>query len=217
MKKIVTVEEALAHVQDGMTLMIGGFLAVGTPEKLVNALVEKGVKDLTIIANDTGFPDRGIGKLIINKQVKRTIASHIGTNPETGRQMNEKEMEVELVPQGTLAERVRCGGAGLGGFLTPTGLGTIVEEGKEKITVNGTEYLLETPLKADIALIFGSKVDEKGNVYYHESTRNFNPLMAAAADIVIVEAEELVKAGELDANMVMTPSIFVDYIVKEDK
>ena len=217
MKKIVTVEEALAHVQDGMTLMIGGFLAVGTPEKLVNALVEKGVKDLTIIANDTGFPDRGIGKLIINKQVKRTIASHIGTNPETGRQMNEKEMEVELVPQGTLAERVRCGGAGLGGFLTPTGLGTIVEEGKEKITVNGTEYLLETPLKADIALIFGSKVDEKGNVYYHESTRNFNPLMAAAADIVIVEAEELVKAGELDANIVMTPSIFVDYIVKEDK
>lgn len=217
MKKIVTVEEALAHVQDGMTLMIGGFLAVGTPEKLVDALVEKGVKDLTIIANDTGFPDRGIGKLIVNKQVKRTIASHIGTNPETGRQMNEKEMEVELVPQGTLAERVRCGGAGLGGFLTPTGLGTIVEEGKEKITVNGAEYLLETPLKADVALIFGSKVDEKGNVYYHESTRNFNPLMAAAADVVIVEAEELVKAGELDANIVMTPSIFVDYIVKEDK
>ncbi|WP_291578892.1 acetate CoA-transferase subunit alpha [Clostridium sp. UBA6640] len=217
MKKIVTVEEALAHIQDGMTLMIGGFLAVGTPEKLVDALVEKGIKDLTIIANDTGFPDRGIGKLIVNKQVKRTIASHIGTNPETGRQMNEKEMEVELVPQGTLAERVRCGGAGLGGFLTPTGLGTIVEEGKEKITVNGAEYLLETPLKADVALIFGSKVDEKGNVYYHESTRNFNPLMAAAADVVIVEAEELVKAGELDANIVMTPSIFVDYIVKEDK
>lgn len=217
MKKIVTVEEALAHVQDGMTLMIGGFLAVGTPERLVDALVEKGVKDLTIIANDTGFPDRGIGKLIVNKQVKRTIASHIGTNPETGRQMNEKEMEVELVPQGTLAERVRCGGAGLGGFLTPTGLGTIVEEGKEKITVNGAEYLLETPLKADVALIFGSKVDEKGNVYYHESTRNFNPLMATAADVVIVEAEELVKAGELDANIVMTPSIFVDYIVKEDK
>ncbi|WP_461615280.1 acetate CoA-transferase subunit alpha [Clostridium sp. Marseille-QA1073] len=217
MKKIVTVEEALAHIQDGMTLMIGGFLAVGTPERLVDALVEKGVKDLTIIANDTGFPDRGIGKLIVNKQVKRTIASHIGTNPETGRQMNEKEMEVELVPQGTLAERVRCGGAGLGGFLTPTGLGTIVEEGKEKITVNGAEYLLETPLKADVALIFGSKVDEKGNVYYHESTRNFNPLMATAADVVIVEAEELVKAGELDANIVMTPSIFVDYIVKEDK
>lgn len=217
MKKIVTVEEALAHIQDGMTLMIGGFLAVGTPERLVDALVEKGIKDLTIIANDTGFPDRGIGKLIVNKQVKRTIASHIGTNPETGRQMNEKEMEVELVPQGTLAERVRCGGAGLGGFLTPTGLGTIVEEGKEKITFNGAEYLLETPLKADVALIFGSKVDEKGNVYYHESTRNFNPLMAAAADVVIVEAEELVKAGELDANIVMTPSIFVDYIVKEDK
>ncbi|GAA0124900.1 acetate CoA-transferase subunit alpha [Clostridium sp. ATCC 25772] len=217
MNKIVTIEEAISHIKDGMTVMIGGFLAAGTPEKLVDKLVEKGVKDLTIIANDTGYPDKGIGKLIVNKQAKKTIASHIGTNPETGRQMNENEMDVQLVPQGTLAERIRCGGAGLGGFLTETGIGTIIEEGKEKITVNGKEYLLELPLKADVALLFGSKVDKKGNIYYHEATRNFNPLIAMAADIVIVEAEELVEAGELDPNIVVTPSVFVDYIVKGDK
>ncbi|GAA0115151.1 acetate CoA-transferase subunit alpha [Clostridium senegalense] len=217
MNKIVTIEEAISHIKDGMTVMIGGFLAAGTPEKLVDKLVEKGVKDLTIIANDTGYPDKGIGKLIVNKQAKKTIASHIGTNPETGRQMNENEMDVQLVPQGTLAERIRCGGAGLGGFLTETGIGTIIEEGKEKITVNGKEYLLELPLKADVALLFGSKVDTKGNIYYHEATRNFNPLIAMAADIVIVEAEELVEAGELDPNIVVTPSVFVDYIVKGDK
>ncbi|MGG7162896.1 acetate CoA-transferase subunit alpha [Clostridium ihumii] len=217
MNKIVNIEEAISHIKDGMTVMIGGFLAAGTPEKLVDALVEKGVKDLTIIANDTGYPDKGIGKLVVNKQVKKVIASHIGTNPETGRLMNTKEMEVELNPQGTLAERIRCGGAGLGGFLTETGLGTIIEDGKQKLTVNGKEYLLELPLKADIALLFGSKVDEKGNIYYHEATRNFNPLIATAADTVIVEAETLVKAGELDPNIVVTPGLFVDYIVKGDK
>lgn len=217
MNKIITIEEAVSHINDGMTVMIGGFLAVGTPEKLIDALIAKGVKDLTIVGNDTGFVDKGIGKLIVSKQAKKTIASHIGTNPETGRQMNEKEMDVELVPQGTLAERVRCGGAGLGGFLTLTGLGTVVEEGKEKITVDGKEYLLEKPLRADVALIFGSKVDKKGNVYYNEATRNFNPLMATAADLVIVEAEELVEVGEINPNEVMTPSIFVDYIVKGDK
>lgn len=217
MNKIVTIDEAISHIKDGMTIMIGGFLAVGTPENFINALIEKGIKDLTIIANDTGFPDRGIGKLIVNKQVKKVIASHIGTNPETGRQMNEKEMDVELSPQGTLAERVRCGGAGLGGFLTPTGLGTIVEEGKQIINVNEKNYILETPLRADVALLFGSKVDKKGNVYYNESTRNFNPLIATAADLVIVEAEEIVEVGELDPNVVMTPALFVDYIVKGDK
>ncbi|MEG2916972.1 MAG: acetate CoA-transferase subunit alpha [Clostridium sp.] len=214
MNKIISIDDAIAKIQDGMTIMIGGFLAVGTPENIIDALVKKGVKNLTIIANDTGFPDKGIGKLIVNKQVSKTIASHIGTNPETGRQMNEKEMDVELAPQGTLAERVRCGGAGLGGFLTPTGLGTIVQEGKEIITVDGSEYILEKPLKADVALIFGSKVDKKGNVYYNQATRNFNPLMATAADMVIVEAEEIVETGDIDPNNVMTPYIFVDYIVK---
>lgn len=216
MNKLISIDEAVAKIQDGMTVMIGGFLAVGTPEAIIDALVKKGVKDLTIIANDTGFPDRGIGKLIVNKQVKKTIASHIGTNKETGNQMNSGEMEVELSPQGTLAERIRCGGAGLGGFLTPTGLGTIVQDGKDVITVDGQEYILEKPLKADVALLFGSKVDKKGNVYYNQATRNFNPLIATAADTVIVQAEELVEVGDIDPNVVMTPYIFVDYIVKGD-
>ncbi|WP_346930667.1 acetate CoA-transferase subunit alpha [Clostridium sp.] len=216
MNKLISIDEAVAKIQDGMTVMIGGFLAVGTPEAIVDALVKKGVKDLTIIANDTGFPDKGIGKLIVNKQVKKTIASHIGTNKETGNQMNSGEMEVELSPQGTLAERIRCGGAGLGGFLTPTGLGTIVQDGKDIITVDGQEYILEKPLKADVALLFGSKVDKKGNVYYNQATRNFNPLIATAADTVIVQAEELVEVGDIDPNVVMTPYIFVDYIVKGD-
>jgi len=149
--------------------------------------------------------------------VKKVIASHIGTNSETGRQMNAGEMEVELVPQGTLAERIRSGGAGLGGILTPTGIGTIVEEGKDKVKVDNREYIVEKPLKADLAIIFGTKVDKKGNIYYNYSTRNFNPLMATAADTVIVEAEELVEIGEINPNHVMTPGIFVDYIVKEDK
>jgi acetate CoA/acetoacetate CoA-transferase alpha subunit len=216
MNKLISIDEAVAKIQDGMTVMIGGFLAVGTPEAIIDALVKKGVKDLTIIANDTGFPDKGIGKLIVNKQVKKTIASHIGTNKETGNQMNSGEMEVELSPQGTLAERIRCGGAGLGGFLTPTGLGTIVQDGKEVITVDGQEYILEKPIKADVALLFGSKVDKKGNVYYNQATRNFNPLIATAAATVIVQAEELVEVGDIDPNVVMTPYIFVDYIVKEE-
>lgn len=216
MNKIISIEQAVDKIQDGMTVMIGGFLAVGTPELLIDALVKKGVKNLTIIANDTGYPDRGIGKLIVNKQARKTIASHVGTNPETGRQMNEGEMEVILVPQGTLAEQIRCGGAGLGGFLTPTGLGTIVENGKEIVTVDGVQYLLEKPLKADVALLLGSKVDKKGNIYYNEATRNFNPMMATAAETVIVQAEELVEVGEIDPNCVMTPHIFVDYIVKEE-
>ncbi|WP_202708039.1 acetate CoA-transferase subunit alpha [Sporosalibacterium faouarense] len=213
MNKIISIEAAIDNIKDGMTIMIGGFLGVGTPHKIVDALVEKGVKDLTIIANDTAFPEIGLGKLIVNKQVKKVIASHIGTNAETGRQMNEKEMEVDLVPQGTLAEQVRAGGSGLGGFLTPTGIGTVVEEGKRKIEIDGKEYLLELPLRADVALLAGSIVDKKGNIYYNKSTRNFNPLIAMAADTVIVEAEEIVEIGEIDPNNVMTPGIFIDYIV----
>lgn len=212
--KLVTMEEAVSHVKDGMTVFIGGFLGVGTPEKIIDALIEKGVKDLTVIGNDTGYPDRGIGRLVVNNQVKKVIASHIGTNPETGRRMHTGEMEVELVPQGTLAERIRCGGNGLGGFLTPTGVGTIVQEGKEVITVDGKDYLLEKPLKADVALLNGSIVDELGNIIYAKTTKNFNPMMATTADTVIVFAENLVKVGEIDPDHVMTSRIFVDYIVK---
>ena len=213
-KKIVTMDEALSHIKDGMTIFIGGFLGVGTPEKIIDALVEKGVKNLTIIANDTAYLDKGIGKLVVNNQVKKVIASHIGTNPESGRKMNSGEMEVELVPQGTLAERIRAAGFGLGGILTPTGIGTIVEEGKTIITVDDKKYILEKPLKAEVALLNGSIVDELGNVIYSKTTKNFNPLMATAADTVIVLAEKLVKAGELDPDHIMTNRIFVDYIVE---
>lgn len=213
MDKIKSVKEAIDLVKPGMSVMIGGFLGVGTPEKLIDELVEKGIDNLTIIGNDTAFPDKGIGKLIVGKRAKKVIVSHIGTNPETGRQMNEGELEVDLVPQGTLAERIRCAGAGLGGFLTPTGLGTVVEQGKQKITVDGQEYLLELPLKADVALIKGHKVDRKGNIYYRKTARNFNPIMAMAADTVIVEAEEIVEVGGIEANDVMTPGLFVDIIV----
>ncbi|KXG76254.1 acetate CoA-transferase subunit alpha [Thermotalea metallivorans] len=213
MDKVRTIKEAMEHIKDGMTVMVGGFLGTGTPEKFIDYLIEKNVKDLTIIGNDTGFPDRGIGRLIVNKQAKKVIVSHIGTNPETGRQMHAGELEVVLIPQGTLAEQIRAAGAGLGGVITPTGVGTIVEEGKQKIEINGKTYLVELPIRADVALIKGAKVDKKGNIYYHHAARNFNPLMAMAADLVIVEAEELVEVGEIHPNDVMTPGIFVDMIV----
>lgn len=213
MDKVVGIDEAISHIKDGMTIMVGGFLGCGTAHRLVDALVEKNVKDLTLICNDSGFADIGVGKLVVNKQIKKLIASHIGTNRESGNQMNAGEMEVVLVPQGTLAEQVRAGGAGLGGFLTPTGVGTIVEEGKEKMEIDGQIYLLEMPLRADVALVAGEDVDKYGNIVYYGATRNFNQLIATAADIVIVEAENVVEVGELDANHVVTSGIFVDYIV----
>lgn len=217
MNKIKQIDEVMEYIKDGMTIMIGGFMGVGTPESFIDEIVKSGVKDLTIIANDTGYPDKGIGKLVMNKQVKKVIASHIGLNPETGRQMNNKEIVVELIPQGTLAEQIRCGGSGIGGFLTETGVGTIIEEGKQKIKISDKEYLLELPIRADIALIRGSIVDEQGNIFYNGSTRNFNPLMATAADLVIVGAEKIVETGKLDPNYVMTPGIFVDYIIGGEK
>lgn len=217
MNKLISVQQAVDKIQDGMTVMVGGFLGAGAPDKILDALVEKGVKNLTLICNDTSFPDKGVGKMVVNKQFKKMIVSHVGTNPETGRQMNEGETEVDLVPQGTLAERIRCGGCGLGGFLTPTGIGTEVEDGKQKITIDNKEYLLELPLRADVALIKGNKVDKKGNVFYNKSSRNFNPMMAMAADTVIVEADEVVEIGKIDPNNVMSSAIFVDCIVGGDK
>lgn len=213
MQKIISSENVKEKFQDNQTIMIGGFLECGSPERLIDLVLEKGVRDLTLIANDTGFTDKKLGSLIVNKRVKKVIASHIGTNRETGRQMNEGEIEVELVPQGTLVERIRSKGAGLGGFLTPTGVGTVAEEGKDKIKIKGKEYLLELPLGADIALIKAWKADEAGNLIYRYTARNFNPIMAMAADLVIVEAEEIVPTGSLNANEIMTPGIFVDYIV----
>ena len=214
MNKVVSLEVVRPLLKDGMSIMIGGFLACGTPEKLIDLLIESNVKNLTIIANDTSFVDRGIGKLIVNGQVKKVVASHIGTNAETGRLMTEGKMEVELVPQGTLIERIRSAGAGLGGVLTPTGVGTIVEEGKQKLTIEGSEYLLELPIKADLALVYASVVDEIGNAVYFGTTRNFNTIMATAAEVVIVEADKIVKTGELNPNNIVIPSVLVDYIIE---
>ncbi len=213
--KLISIDKALDLIKDGDTVMYGGFIGVGTPETIVDGLVERKTGNLTIIGNDTGKPGKGVSKLIAARLVKKVIASHIGTNPETGALMGSGELEVELVPQGTLAERIRAGGFGLGGILTPTGLNTEVAANKQVINVDGKDYLLEKPLRANVAIVRGSIVDETGNVYYKGTTRNFNPLVAAAADIVIVEAEKLVKAGEINPEQVMTPGIFVDYIVLE--
>lgn len=213
MNKGKPLEEILSKIKDGSTVMIGGFLGVGTPHVIVDALVKSGVKDLTIIANDTATPDLGIGKLIVNRQVKKVIATHIGTNSETGRQMIQGEIEVELVPQGTLAERIRAGGSGLGGILTPTGVGTVVEEGKEVMSINGKQYLLELPIRADFALINAYKADKAGNLVYRRSAKNFNPIMALAADEVVAEVQQLVEVGEIDPDEVITPGILVDNIV----
>ncbi len=215
MNKFISIKEAVAQVKEGMTVMVGGFLANGTPNAIVDALAQSGVKNLTLICNDTAYPDRGVGQLIANKQVKKLIVSHIGTNPCTSEQMNSGELEIEFVPQGTLAERIRSGGAGLGGFLTTTGMGTIVAEGKPVISVDGKDYLLEKPLRADVALIGASLGDKSGNLIYRGTSQNFNPLMASAADLVIAEIAELVEVGELAPETVKTPAIFVDYIVKK--
>jgi acetate CoA/acetoacetate CoA-transferase alpha subunit len=214
MSKKISAQEAAAQIKEGMTLMIGGFMTCGTPEGLMDAIVAQGTGNLTVIANDGGLENKGIGKLVAAGLVKKMIATHIGLNPQVGRMMNEKTMEVVLTPQGTLAEQIRAGGAGLGGVLTPTGLGTAVAEGKDVVTVDGKEYLLEKPLRADVALLLGSVVDEEGNIFYRGTTKNFNPLMATAADLVIVEAAEYVRTGEIEPEHVMTPGIFVNYIAQ---
>jgi acetate CoA/acetoacetate CoA-transferase alpha subunit len=220
-KILNSADEAVASIKDGSVIMVGGFMACGTPEILIDALVKKGVKNLTIICNDGGWPDKGVGKLISRGQVKRLIASHVGLNPEVARRSNTnieaEKMELILVPQGTLAERVRAGGAGLGGVLTPTGVGTIIAEGKQVITIDGREFLLEKPLRADFALIRASRIDKMGNTVFFGTTRNFNPLMATAADYVIAGACEIVEAGDIDPNTVHVSGVLVDAIVGGEK
>ena len=198
-------------------MMVGGFLACGSPVELIDGLVEKGVKNLTLICNDTATAATGVGKLVVKKQVKAVYTSHIGTNKESGRQMMAGELEVHLIPQGTLAERIRAGGFGLGGVLTKTGVGTEVEKGKQVIEVDGQDYLLEKAMRADIALVYADSADEKGNLVFRGSTRNFNPLMAAAADITIAEVREIVPVGTFDPNHVIVPGIFVKYLILETK
>ena len=212
MKKFISAKEAGKLIPNGSSLMIGGFLNCGTPVKVIDELIENKVNNLTLIANDTSVPETDRGKLIVNKMVKKAIVGHIGTNPETGRQMDAGELEVELVPLGTLVERIRAGGSGLGGVLTPTGVGTLVEEGKQTMEIDGRKYLLEKPIKADVALIYETKADKFGNVFLHGTTRNFNTVMAMAAKTVIVEADEIVDDC-LDPDMVTIPGVFVDYIV----
>lgn len=217
MTKFIEVDEAVGLVKDGMTIMVGGFLTCGSAHKILDALTKSGKKDLTIIVNDGGKADQGYGLMLAQGQVKKMIASHIGTNKELVAKFNAKEIEVEFVPQGTLCERIRCGGSGLGGVLTPTGMGTMVEEGKQVIEVEGKKYLLETPLRADIAFLGGHTVDKRGNVWYKGTSRNFNDTMALAADIVVVEADNLVEVGTIEPENIMTPGVLVDYVVDGSK
>ena len=205
--------EIASMINAGETLMIGGFMAAGTPELIVDALVEQQVGDLTVIANDTGFPNVGIGKLVRAGLIRKLYASHVGTNPETGTGVQEKKIELTLIPQGTLIEQIRAGGAGLGGILTPTGIGTVVTEGKTEMRINETTYLLELPITADFALIKAQCADRAGNLIYHGSARNFNPIMATAAKVVVAEVGEWID-GYLDPDQVHTPGILVDYIVR---
>ena len=197
--------------------MIGGFMAVGTPPRLIDETVRQGKRDLTIIANDTARPGVGIGRLIDAKLVRRVITSHIGTNPETQRQMLAGEIEVELVPQGTLAERVRAGGYGLGGVLTPTGTGTLVEEGKQALEIDGRTFLLERPLKADFAVLYAKQADYIGNLTYALTARNFNPLMAMAAGVVLAEAQNIVPVGVIPPDAVMTPAVLVNHLISQER
>jgi acetate CoA/acetoacetate CoA-transferase alpha subunit len=214
--KAVSVEEAVALIPDGASLMVGGFMGVGTPERLIDELVRQSRRGLAVIANDTALPGRGIGKLVTAGLVAKTTASHIGLNPETQQQMIAGRMAVDLVPQGTLIERIRAGGFGLGGVLTPTGVGTVVEEGKRRIDVDGKSYLLETPLRADFALVHAFLADYTGNLSYALTARNFNPVIAMAADIVIVTAEHIVPVGVIAPDNVVTPAAVVDYLVMNE-
>jgi len=211
--KTISCAAAVEMIPNGATLMIGGFMGVGTPERLIDELVRQGKRNLVVIANDNAVPGRGIGKLVDAGLIGRTIASHIGLNPETQRQMIAGSMAVDLVPQGTLIERIRAGGCGLGGVLTPTGVGTIVEEGKQRIDLNGKRYLLETALRADFALINAFRADYLGNLSYALTARNFNPVMAMAADTTIVTAEHIVPVGLISPDHVVTPAPLVDYLV----
>jgi len=211
--KTISVEDAVAMIPDGARLMIGGFMGVGTPERIIDELVRQTKRNLVVIANDNAMPGRGIGKLVSAGLVGRTVVSHIGLNPQTQEQMVAKTMAVDLVPQGTLVERIRAGGFGLGGVLTATGIGTVVEENKRKIEIDGTAYLVETALRADFALVHAFLADYLGNLSYALTARNFNPLIAMAADKVIVTADHIVPVGVIAPDHVVTPAALVDYLV----
>jgi acetate CoA/acetoacetate CoA-transferase alpha subunit len=209
----IEVADAVAMIPDGASLMIGGFMAVGTPERVIDELVRQGKRNLTIVANDTAMPGKGIGKLVSAGLVAKAVASHIGLNPETQKQMIDGKMEVELVPQGTLIERIRAGGYGLGGVFTPTGVGTVVEDGKPTIELDGKIFLVEKAMRADFALVHAFIADYTGNLTYALTARNFNPIIAMAADKVIATAENIVPIGVIPPDQVVTPAPIVDYLI----
>ncbi|GMX63605.1 MULTISPECIES: CoA transferase subunit A [Paenibacillus] len=211
--KVAGLEDALQHIRDGMTLMYGGFGGVGNPPSLCQGILDKGVRDLVLIGNDCAFPDIGIGRLITAGRARKVIVSHIGSNPNAGRFMNEGVLEVEFSPQGTLAERIRAGGVGLGGIFVDVGIGTIAEEGKQQIVLDGKPYLIETALTAEVSIVHAQKADPYGNLIYDKSARNFNPLVAMAGDYTIAEVDEIVPLGELDPECIVTPGIYVDMVI----
>jgi acetate CoA/acetoacetate CoA-transferase alpha subunit len=212
-KPVVSAREAVSHVKKGAAVMVGGFNYGGIPYTLIDALLDAGTDGLTLISNDTAYENVGHGKLVAQGRVRKVIASHVGLNKKTGEFYRDGKMELELSPQGTFVERIRAGGYGLGGFLTPTGVGTIVEEGKQVLEVNGGKYLLELPLRADVALVRAYRADRMGNLVYRGTNRNFNPAMAMAADVTIVEVDSVVDVGELDPDHVVTQGIVVDMLV----
>ena len=215
MNKILgSVEEAVALIPDGATLMVGGFGLCGVPENLITALKARGTRNLTVISNNAGVDEFALGQLLKTRQIRRVIATYVGENQEFERQFLSKELEVELVPQGTFSERIRAGGAGIAGFYTPTGYGTLVAEGKETRVIDGKPCVLELPLRADFALVKAYRGDPLGNLVYRKTTRNFNPMMATAARITIAEVEHIVAAGELDPEAIVTPGIYVRYVVQ---
>lgn len=216
MNKVGAIQEALHYIHDGSTILFGGFGGVGTPPTLVQAILDKGVKNLTLIGNDSGFPEIGVGRLVSAGRVKKMIVSHIGSNPVAGQLMTEGKMEVEFSPQGTLVERIRAGGVGLGGILVDIGLDTIAEEGKQKMRVNGIDYLLETALTADVSIVYAQKADPFGNLLYDKSARNFNPWVAMAGKFTIAEACEIVPLGDLDPECIITPGIYVDMVIQSE-
>ncbi|OEH93662.1 CoA transferase subunit A [Bacillus solimangrovi] len=216
MNKVSTLNEAMLHIDDRCTLMFGGFGGVGNPPLLIKGIMEKGVSELTLIGNDSAFPEIGIGRVVSQGRVKKLIASHIGSNPIAGKLMTEGKLEVEFSPQGILAERIRAGGMGLGGILSDVGVGTMIEQGKQKIHVDGKDYLLETPLIADVSIIYAKKGDPFGNLIYDKSERNTNPLVAMAGNFTIAEVEEIVPVGELDPEAIITPGIHVDMVIQSE-
>jgi len=216
-KVLASAAEAVALVPDGATIMMGGFGVCGLPENLIDALHDRGTRDLTIISNNAGLDGFGIGRMLITHQVRKMISSYVGENKEFERQFLSGELDVELVPQGTFAERIRAAGAGIGGFFTPTGYGTVVAEGKETRVIDGKPYVFEAPLHADFAFVRAWKGDRLGNLVYRKTARNFNPIMATAAQVTIAEVEHLVEPGEIDADHVVTPGIFVRHILKGEK